>query len=166
MYTGEVAKIGVGKALQNKWIKKEGDLLVKSNTTTTTITDEIIPILSIINQGNDSESQSLLKEDDIKALKKRKLIIQINRKSYSISKGPEYQPIRVKRVAELTKDMLGSGGEVCICTKHYMHLLYAQMVSTSYNICIHYSLYFTYSLYYTILHTYTLNTRYRLQRER
>lgn len=45
----------------------------------------------------------------VTALKRRKLISLVTRKSYSIVRGPSYSSTRVKRAADLTKEMLDSG---------------------------------------------------------
>lgn len=45
----------------------------------------------------------------IAALKRRKLISLITRKSYTINRGPSYAPTRTKKAADLTKEMLDSG---------------------------------------------------------
>lgn len=102
---GETGKIGLGKCLQNKWVKKEGDVLVKLKDE---VEDEVVSVLSLVQLSGGN-----LKEDDeLKNLKKRKLVQQVTRKSYRITKGPAYQPVRVKRMAEITKDMLGNVAEV------------------------------------------------------
>jgi phenylalanyl-tRNA synthetase alpha chain len=43
------------------------------------------------------------------ALKRRKLISLVTRKSYTITRGPAYAPQRTKKAADLTKEMLDSG---------------------------------------------------------
>lgn len=106
---GDVGKIGLGKCLQNKWVKKEGDLLVKLKDD---VVDEVIRLLSLVQSS--SSSGDLKEDEDMKNLKKRKLVQQITRKSYRLSKGPSYHPVRVKRIAELTKEMLGNPTEVCL----------------------------------------------------
>jgi len=101
---GEVAKIGVGVCMKNKWIQKKGDMLVVLNQS---VVDETAQVLQKIDSN-----AAILSEEDYKNLKKRKLVLQITRKSYRISKGPEFRVKRVKKVADLLKSMLGNKDEV------------------------------------------------------
>ena len=96
---GDVAKIGLGKCLQNKWVKKEGEKIV---IVAKNVSDEVVPILQKI------ATDGQVEEEEAKSLKKRKLITQVTRKSYRLTCGASYLPTRVKRVAELTKDMIGN----------------------------------------------------------
>jgi len=41
--------------------------------------------------------------------KKRKLVTIISQKSYKVTKGPSYQPTRVKLETQLTAEMLRNG---------------------------------------------------------
>jgi hypothetical protein len=104
---GEVFKIGLGPCLKNKWLKKEAENLIKIDEN---VKDELIELLIRI------ENNTLIlpnDEDEInKNLKRRKLVTEIKRKSYKITKGDQYQPIRVKKVAGLNKEMLGNIEEV------------------------------------------------------
>jgi phenylalanyl-tRNA synthetase alpha chain len=45
--------------------------------------------------------------NDLKNLKKRKLVDQKTRKSYRIEKGSEFNPVRQKRYADISRGMLG-----------------------------------------------------------
>jgi len=113
---GDIGKIGLGKCLQNKWVKKEGELLVKIKED---VVDEVIAVLSLIQSSSSSSNGNggeLKEDEELKNLKKRKLVQQITRKSYRLFKGPAYQPVRVKRMAELTKEMLGNPAEVSSLT--------------------------------------------------
>ena len=47
-----------------------------------------------------------IKDDVLQNLKRRKLVTQVTRKSYKVSKGPEFRLQRVKKHADLTKEML------------------------------------------------------------
>jgi phenylalanyl-tRNA synthetase alpha chain len=102
---GDVAKIGMGPCMKNKWLKKEGENIVRLASS---VEDETANKLSAVAKGDNSS----VSEEDLKNLKKRKLVNQVNRKSYRITKGPEFQPQRVRKVAELTKDMLGNKADV------------------------------------------------------
>ena len=99
--------------MKNKWLKKEGDRIVKIALG---IKDETATCLADISNPTSTTKPS---EEDYKNLKRRKLVNQIVRKSYKITKGLEFQPTRVKRLADLTKDMLGVASDVstliCSC---------------------------------------------------
>ena len=101
---GELSKIGLGPCLKNKWLKKEGETIVKVSDD---VVDEVQVMLLDVNSNKNSVS-----EDNLKNLKRRKLVQMITRKSYRITKGESYQPTRVKRMADLTKEMLGNLEEV------------------------------------------------------
>jgi hypothetical protein len=62
----ESAKIGQGKAFKNKWIKKDGEKLLKEAETVVDQTQQ--DLLVIRNTGSHSDAETL------KDLKKRKLI--------------------------------------------------------------------------------------------
>ncbi len=96
---GDVAKIGMGVCMKNKWLQKKGDLIIKA---VQVVVDETRAILNHIAQGNCSAS-----EEDLKNLKKRKLVQQITRKSYRITKGVDFREKRIKKMADLNKSMIG-----------------------------------------------------------
>jgi phenylalanyl-tRNA synthetase alpha chain len=102
---GEVVKIGMGVCMKNKWLRKEGEKIVR---VCKTVEDETQQLLSVV------ESSTPPSEEVLKNLKKRKLVDVVTRKAYKISKGPEYRQKRVKKVADLTKAMLGDKNEVKI----------------------------------------------------
>lgn len=64
------------------------------------------------------QNNQILDDKDLQNLKRRKLIQQSIRKSYKITKGPEFKLQRVRKVAELTKEMLGNKAEVSNCIGH------------------------------------------------
>ena len=103
----DCAKIGMGPCMKNKWIKKNGDKLVKTGNESDVKDTTRIQLVAILD-GNDSS----LSEEDLKNLKRRKLVQQVIRKSSRITRGPQYRPQRVKRYADLTKEMLGDKSEV------------------------------------------------------
>lgn len=55
---------------------------------------------------------SSLSADDLKNLKKRKLVELKTRKSYRIEKGAEYNEVRRRRYADISREMLGNKAEV------------------------------------------------------
>jgi hypothetical protein len=99
----EVVKIGLGPCMKNKWLKKNKDLIVRL---VENIRDETAELLQQLAAGAE------LSEDDLKNLKRRKLVNQLVRKSYCITKGEEFSETRQKRYADITRDMLGNIEEV------------------------------------------------------
>ena len=73
--------------------------------------DETAQILAKVEKSQ-SEVIEGVAEEALRNLKKRKLVQQISRKWYRISKGPGYKPQRVRKLADLTKDMLGLRSDV------------------------------------------------------
>lgn len=110
---GEVAKIGLGPCMKNKWLKNQGDLITKL---VDSVNDETA---SILQRVADYQNVS---EEDLKNLKKRKLLKETVRKSYKVTKGPYFKPERVRKMAALTKDMLLPRREVrrksCVFSRH------------------------------------------------
>ena len=102
---GEVAKIGLGPCMKNKWLSKQGDKVVRCATGA--VQDETSQLLAQIQADGTSVS-----EDKCKDLKRRKLVQQVTRKSLKITKGPEFRVVRVRKLADLTKEMLGNKTEV------------------------------------------------------
>ncbi len=103
---GEVAKIGMGVCMKNKWIAKKGDNV---EVLLADVQDETAAQL----QQVATTSGTGMNTNDLNNLKKRKLVLQITRKSYRISKGVDFREKRVRKVADLTKAMLGKREEVC-----------------------------------------------------
>ena len=52
------------------------------------------------------ESTSAAEDKELANMKKRKLCIQVTRKYLKISKGSNFRPVRVKKMADITKEML------------------------------------------------------------
>ncbi|OMJ21883.1 Phenylalanine-tRNA ligase alpha subunit [Smittium culicis] len=98
---GPSAKIGQGKAFQNKWVAKKGDRLVRlvSSITDTTKTD-----LQLIQQNGIHEKNDVLKD-----LKRRKLCDKTKILSYSVKKGLNFSTTVVKQATDLTAEMIQSG---------------------------------------------------------
>jgi len=96
----DVAKVGMGNCMKNKWVKKDADKLI---SVVDTIIDEVQSQLKEIVNGNNVTDKTA------NNLKKRKLVTLQTRKSYKVSRGKSYAPTRVKKAADLTKEMLDSG---------------------------------------------------------
>ena len=103
---GEIGKIGLGPCMKNKWLKKDGDRIIRIMER---VKDDTAISLADLASPTAASKPS---EDDLKNLKRRKLVNQIVRKSYRISKGVEFQPTRVRKLADLTKEMLGVASDV------------------------------------------------------
>lgn len=103
---GDVAKIGLGPCMKNKWLKKDGDRILRIAEG---VKDETATSLANLSTAS---------EDDLKNLKRRKLVNQVVRKSYKITKGVEFQPTRVRKAADLTKEMLGLASDVSDIIAH------------------------------------------------
>jgi phenylalanyl-tRNA synthetase alpha chain len=115
--SSEVVKIGLGVCMKNKWLKKAGDKIVRAASS---IKDETSSLLTMINEGLGQES---IPEEELKNLKKRKLVQQITRKSYRVNKGPDFKEKRVRKVADLHKSMLGEKNEVNIVVYDFWSIL-------------------------------------------
>ena len=96
-----LGKIGLGQCMKNKWAKKDGDKIVRLQND---VKDETAELLRCVRSNN----LGSVHEKALQDLKKRKLLQQVIRKSYKIEKGPEFKPQRVKKMADLTSEMLGN----------------------------------------------------------
>jgi hypothetical protein len=102
---GNVAKIGLGACMKSKWLRKEGEAYYRA---VDNAEDETAILLSALRDGRP------VSEEDLKNLKRRKLVQQVTKKSFRVTRGPEFQPVRVKKMADLTKSMLGNKNEVSL----------------------------------------------------
>ena len=98
-----IVKIGLGPCMKNKWVKKDKNLIVRLAQS---VCDETRELLQQVATGIE------VSEDDLKNLKKRKLVNQQVRKSYRLVKGEEFSERRQKRCADITMEMLGEIEEV------------------------------------------------------
>ena len=99
-----VSKIGMGNCMKAKWIGKNGaNLIAKIDSVPE---DSVLAALQAL-KGDDSGSS--LDSKLLQNLKRRKLISSVSRKSYEVARGPSYSPVRVKKAADLTKEMLDNG---------------------------------------------------------
>jgi phenylalanyl-tRNA synthetase alpha chain len=104
---GDAAKVGVGQCMKNKWLKKEGETLLRL---VPSVADSAADALRAVRDGDAAGVSA--QEAELKALKKRKLAGQVTRKSSKITKGGDFQTVRVRKVADLTKAMLGNKAEM------------------------------------------------------
>lgn len=113
----EVSKIGMGTAMKNKWIAKDGDRLVPVVPDAGAVKDSVAELLVAVQQGQPVTAEM---DAELKLLKKRKLVNQVTRKSLQVKKGNAFKPRRVKKMAELTKAMLGNKAEVSFTSIPYI----------------------------------------------
>mmetsp|Transcript_9667 Transcript_9667/g.16026 ORF Transcript_9667/g.16026 Transcript_9667/m.16026 type:complete len:555 (+) Transcript_9667:49-1713(+) len=102
----DVCKIGLGPCMKNKTLKKNKDTIIRTDTSKN-LEDETAANLKLLQTNSPGVS-----DDEIKNLKRRKLVNQVVRKSYKVLKGAEYNPVRRKRIADLTKEMFGNKAEL------------------------------------------------------
>ena len=124
-----VQKIGMGKCMKNKWAKKNGANLVAVKTLDE-VTDETRGSLKAL-QDADGDASSI-DSNVAKDLKKRKLINLVKRVSYSVSRAAGYKPKRVKKSADLTKEMLDSEAWKTTEFKEYNFLTLGEKVGGGY----------------------------------
>ncbi|KAG0054538.1 Phenylalanyl-tRNA synthetase, beta subunit, cytoplasmic [Gryganskiella cystojenkinii] len=98
---GASAKIGQGKAFKNKWIKKDGDKLVRE---VQSIVDQTqLDALEVHKTGTHSSAATL------KDLQARKHVEKVKLISYSVTKGPKFSLTIEKQATDLTAEMLADG---------------------------------------------------------
>jgi phenylalanyl-tRNA synthetase alpha chain len=104
----EFAKIGFAKAMQKKWVQLCGAQKenVKRIVKDAELIDEDRTLLLAIQANPDPEKHDKKVIDN---LKKRQLLNLVSKKSYRVTKGPNYLPQRQKLETQLTADMLRSG---------------------------------------------------------
>ncbi|KAJ8449361.1 hypothetical protein Cgig2_002493 [Carnegiea gigantea] len=95
-----VFKIGNAQAIKNKWIERGKELVTRK---VQHVDDKVKELLIRIQAGQ------MLQQEDIDALKRRKLIIPQTWKGYSVRKGPNYAPKRKKAATDLTREHLQRG---------------------------------------------------------
>mmetsp|Transcript_16787 Transcript_16787/g.20506 ORF Transcript_16787/g.20506 Transcript_16787/m.20506 type:complete len:510 (-) Transcript_16787:126-1655(-) len=124
-----VCKIGMGNCMKNKWAKKNGDKLIATKAL-----DEVKDVTRAQLQALQKAdgTTSAIDAKDANVLKRRKLINLVTRKSYSVTRGPQYSPKRVKKAADLTKEMLESGAWKTTAFKEYNFLTLGEKVGGGY----------------------------------
>uniref|UniRef100_A0A803MSE7 phenylalanine--tRNA ligase n=1 Tax=Chenopodium quinoa TaxID=63459 RepID=A0A803MSE7_CHEQI len=92
-----VFKIGFSQAMKNKWVERGKQSVSRK---VQHVDDKVKDLLTHI------QAEKVVKQDDIDALKRRKLITLQTWKGYSIRKGPNYAPKRKKAATDLTREHL------------------------------------------------------------
>lgn len=124
-----IAKIGMGNCMKKKWIKKDGGNLAPVKKTSE-VTDEVQVLLKKLAEAD--YSKDAITDKEAKDLKRRKILSLVTRKSYKVSRGPKYAPKRVKKSADLTKEMLDSGAWQTAEFKPYNFLTLGEKVGGGY----------------------------------
>ncbi len=126
-------KIGMGNCMKNKWAKKDGASGSGSLVATVSlddVSDETQSTLVALRDANGATSS--ISDKDANGLKRRKLINLVKRVSYSVVRGDQYAPKRVKKAADLTKEMLDSGAWKTTSFKEYNFLTLGEKVGGGY----------------------------------
>ena len=89
----QIAKIGFGKAMKNKWVQVAGDKKEKVVRIAEELKDEDQTQLNAFVQDPSVDSHDKKMVDQFK---KRKLVGVASQKSYKVTKGANYQPVRAK----------------------------------------------------------------------
>ncbi|KAG6577636.1 Phenylalanine--tRNA ligase alpha subunit, cytoplasmic, partial [Cucurbita argyrosperma subsp. sororia] len=95
-----IFKIGCAQAAKNKWVEMGKQLISRK---VQHVEDKVKNSLLQIKDGKE------VHDDDVKALKARKLIVSQTWKGYSVKKGPSYAPRRKKAATDLTRENLQRG---------------------------------------------------------
>lgn len=125
-----VCKIGMGNCMKNKWAKKDGDKLVALKTLEEVV-DETKDKLKAL-QDADGNPEGIMSDKEVTMLKKRKLVSLVKRNSFAVTRGEHYAPNRVKKAADLTKEMLDSGAWKTTPFKPYNFLTVGEKVGGGY----------------------------------
>lgn len=99
----QVAKVGFGKAMKQKWIKKDG------NNFERIAADPKDEDKTNLNKFLENPNLDAHDKKSVDQYKKRKHLNVKTVKSYKVTKGANFATQRVKLETELTADMLRSG---------------------------------------------------------
>ncbi|KAL9246797.1 hypothetical protein vseg_020289 [Gypsophila vaccaria] len=105
-----VYKIGSSQAMKNKWVERGKQLVTRK---VQQVDDKVKQSLVRIQAGE------VIEKEEIDALKKRKLITPQTWKGYSLVKGPNYAPKRMKAATDLTRENLQRGDWKGLVLKEY-----------------------------------------------
>ncbi|KAJ1462199.1 tRNA synthetases class II core domain (F)-domain-containing protein [Pelagophyceae sp. CCMP2097] len=94
------AKVGLGAAMREKWVKKQGDVLICAAAVAK---DETRSALVAIQASGSSDAATE------KALARRKLVVKNTLKFYAVGRGAQYAAERVRKVGDLTVEALRDG---------------------------------------------------------
>jgi hypothetical protein len=122
----EASKIGLGPCMKNKWLKKQGDLVLR---VAESVKDETAEVLAQVSNGVE------VPEEELKNLKRRKLVQQTVRKSYKITKGPSFRAQRVRRMAARHWTLIRTNIHSFICGRYAVLWAPADVVRRLYWTC-------------------------------
>ncbi|KAK5091660.1 Phenylalanyl-tRNA synthetase, beta subunit, cytoplasmic [Lithohypha guttulata] len=106
-----VAKFGQMAAFRNKWVKKDGDMLVPLVDSIKDVTGDQLKEIADKKTLSDSKA--------VADLKKRKLVTERKVVTFEIQKGPNFSMEFVKEQTDLTAEMLADGSWKTIKLKPY-----------------------------------------------
>ena len=106
--------VGQGTAMKNKWIKKEGSVLVPTIGQVEDTTRK--------NLQHVSENQALPDPKMLADYKKRNLVKPGKSIDYAVTKGAKYQQEMPVEVTDLTADMLADGSWETANFKPFVHV--------------------------------------------
>jgi len=124
-----VAKIGMGNCMKAKWVKKDGLELVPLKKDDE-VEDTVQKILQALKETG--FRPDALSDKNAKDLKRRKLVSLVTLKSFKVTRGIQYASERVKKAADLTKEMLDSGAWETAQFKPYNFLVLGEKVGGGY----------------------------------
>lgn len=102
----DISKIGFAKAMQRKWIALEGDKKDIVRRIAEHLEDQEKEQLEKYQQNPDADAHD---KKVLDALKKRKLVNVVSQKSYKVTKGVNFAPVRAKLQTDLTVEMIRNG---------------------------------------------------------
>ena len=92
--------------MKNKWVKIAGEKKELVVRIAEELKDEDKEQLNVFVASPEVENHD---KKLIDQFKKRKLLNVVSQKSYKVTKGPNYQPVRAKLETQLTAEMLRTG---------------------------------------------------------
>lgn len=100
---GAMAKVGLSQCMQAKWLKIDKAQGGKIFRETESVTDTVQEQLQGVRKGH------FPAKADLDKLKKRKLVLSANYKTFKVTKGAEFSETRTKAQADITADMMHDG---------------------------------------------------------
>lgn len=98
-----MAKVGLSQCMQAKWLKIDKTQGGKIFREAESITDTVQQHLQGVRQGH------FPAKADLDKLKKRKLVLSANYKTFKVTKGSDFSETRTKAQADITADMMHDG---------------------------------------------------------
>merc|ERR1719386_437573 len=104
---GDVAKVGFGAAMKNKWISLDKATKLVS-ATAADVKDSVQAVLVQVS-ADGAKAFAEIPKKEVDELKKRKLIVQSKISTFTVTKGAKFTMDLKKQKAELTAEMIQSG---------------------------------------------------------